>query len=131
MDTWITRGFWAAAAFNIVGMAVFSKLLTNTILFETDPEMFSRPACVLVMIWGLAYLAQSLSWRSAPAVTAVFVVEKAIFAGWWGFWLWGHASQVPEIMARDLLAGSFYAVYGAGDAVFMVFFAFVSLRTRG
>ena len=49
-DLRIPFGFYAAAAFNIAGMALFSKGLTNTVLFDTDPAMFSRPACLLVMM---------------------------------------------------------------------------------
>lgn len=131
MRDWITRGFWAAAAFNIVGMGVFSKGLTNTVLFETDAEMFSRPGCALVMVWGLAYAAQSLSWRASPAVSAVFAVEKLVYVGWWLAWIARHGGEIGAIAARDPLAGFFYAAYGLGDAAFMVFFVVAALRARG
>jgi hypothetical protein len=126
----MTWGFWAAAAYNIAGMLVFSKVLTNTAMFEADPLMFSRPACLLVMVWGLAYLAQSFSWRTAPAVSAVFALEKAIFAGWWVIWLVGHATEIPALLQQDFFAGAFYAVYGLGDAAFMVFFAAAAVLAR-
>ncbi|MFN7147390.1 MAG: hypothetical protein ACK4YP_26720 [Myxococcota bacterium] len=126
----VTRGFQAAAAFNLVGMGVFSKGLTNTVLFETDPEMFSRPGCLLVMVWGLAYLALARTWRASPAVAAVFAVEKLVYVAWWGAWMARHAGDLPAVLERDLLAGVFYAAYGLGDAAFMVFFAWAALRAR-
>jgi hypothetical protein len=130
LDHRVPFGFYAAAAFNIFGMALFSKGLTNTVLFDTDPAMFSRPACVLVMIWGLAYAAQARSWRTGPAVTAVFAVEKAVFAVWWAVWMAGHSGELPAIVAQDPLAGAFYGAYGAGDAAFMVFFGWAAWRAR-
>jgi hypothetical protein len=123
-------GFWAAATYNIAGMLIFSKVLTNTVMFEADPLMFSRTGCLLVMVWGLAYLAQSFSWRTGPAVSAVFALEKAIFAGWWVLWLANHAGEIPALLQNDFFAGAFYSVYGLGDAAFMVFFAVAAVMAR-
>ena len=125
---WISRGFYAAAAFNLLGMGLFSKGLTNTVLFETDPVMFSRPACLLVMVWGLAYAAQAHAWRVSPAVTAVLALEKLVFAAWWAVWMERHAADLTAVAARDALAGAFYGAYGLGDAAFMVFFAVAAAR---
>ena len=124
-------GFYAAAAFNVVGMALFSKGLTNTALFAVDPEVFSRPGCVLVMVWGLAYAAQARAWQAAPAVSAVFALEKLLFAGRWVWWMSAHGSELPTIAAEDPLAGAFYGAYGAGDAAFMGFFAWAAWRGVG
>ena len=129
-DDRVKLGFFSAAASNIVGMAVFSKLLTNTVLFETDPAVFSLPGCVLIMVWGLAYAAQSRSWRVAPAISAVFAVEKRLFAGWWLAWMAKHSGELPEIAARDPLAAAFYGAYGAGDGAFMLFFAWAAWKAR-
>ena len=129
-DDRVRYGFYAAAAFNIVGMTVFSKGLTNTELFAVDAEVFSLPGCVLIMVWGLAYAGQSAAWRVAPAVTAVFALEKLLFAGRWLWWMAAHASELPAITARDPLAGAFYGAYGLGDAAFMVFFAWAAWRAQ-
>ena len=133
VDRRFRAGFYAAAAYNIGGLLVFSKGFTNTVLFDTDPVLFSIPGCLLVMIWGLAYAAQSRSWRSGPAVSAVFALEKAFYAGWWVWWLAENHARLPDIYAADALAGAFYSVYGLGDAAFGVFFAMaaaVALRER-
>ena len=127
-DHHIKIGFLIAAAFNILGMGIFTHGLTNRVLFETDPEMFSVPGCVLVMTWGLAYAAQSRTWLVAPGVTAVFAVEKLIFAGWWVRWMILHAGELGAIRQRSALAGAFYGAYGLGDAAFMVFFAWAARR---
>jgi hypothetical protein len=129
-DLRVRIGFYAAAAFNIVGMLVFTRLFTNDVLFATDPSLFSRQGCALVIIWGLAYLAQSLSWRVAPWISAVFAVEKVFFAGSWLVWMMGNAHRLPEIAAEDTLAGSFYGLYGIGDALFAGFFVWAFLKAR-
>lgn len=129
-DPYVRIGFYAAAAYNIVGMLVFSKGFTNDVLFSTDPGLFSRQGCVLVMIWGLVFLAQSTSWRVAPWVSAAFALEKVFFASSWALWMATESHRLPEITAADPLAGAFYAVYGVGDALFAVFFAWAFLRAR-
>lgn len=129
-DDRVRYGFYAAAAFNLVGITVFSKGLTNAELFAVDAEVFSLPGCVLIMVWGLAYAAQSTAWRSAPAVSAVFALEKLLFAGRWLWWMSAHAAELPAITARDPLAGAFYGAYGLGDAAFMVFFAWAAWRAQ-
>jgi hypothetical protein len=130
-DDKVRFGFLAAAAFNVLGIGLFTEGLTNRVLFETDPAVFSLPGCVLIMVWGLAYAAQARSWRAAPAVSAVFAVEKALFAGWWLVWMAGHAGDLAGIAAKDPLAGAFYGAYGAGDAAFMGFFAWAAWRALG
>ena len=129
-DDRVRYGFYAAAAFNIVGMGLFSRGLTNTELFAVDAEVFSLPGCVLILVWGLAYAGQSAAWRVAPGVTAVFALEKLLFAGRWLWWMAAHASELPAITARDPLAGAFYGAYGLGDAAFMVFFAWAAWRAQ-
>jgi len=126
-------GFYAAAIFNIAGILVFTRALTNEAFFQADPSMFSRPACVVVMVWGLAYAAQARTWQTAPAISLVFAVEKLVYVLWWVGWLSKHGQELGGIFDRDMLAGVFYAIYGAGDAVFCLFFAWAArqaLATR-
>ncbi len=129
-DRLITGGFWAAAAFNVVGILSATDGLTNEVLFSVDP-LFSRGGCLAVMVWGLLYAAQSRTWRVAPAITAVLAVEKAFYAGWWAVWLARHGSELPALTAADPSVASFYRTYGAGDAAFAVFFAYAAWRARG
>ena len=39
--TMIARGFWLASAYNVLGVLVFSKLFTNSLLSSLDPTVFS------------------------------------------------------------------------------------------
>lgn len=127
-ENFVRLGFYAAAAFNIVGMLVFSRGLTNTTLFEVDPGLFSIQGCILVMVWGLAYLAQSVSWQAAPAISAVFALEKVFFVGAWLVWMSRYAHMLPEISAKDSLAAGFYGLYGVGDGLFALFFGWAAVR---
>ncbi|MDP2310914.1 MAG: hypothetical protein Q8P18_33150 [Pseudomonadota bacterium] len=129
-DSLVRIGFCAAAAFNIAGMLVFTRLFTNEVLFATDPGLFSQQGCILVIIWGLAYLAQAASWRAAPWISAVFAVEKVFFAGSWLLWMSREAHRLPEISAADPLAGAFYGLYGVGDGLFAGFFAWAFIKAR-
>jgi hypothetical protein len=129
-DDRVRYGFYVAGAFNIVGILFFTRLFTNRVLFETDPALFSSAGCAVIVLWGLAYIAQSASWRQAPWVSAAFAIEKLFFAAWWGAWLASDGHRLAEIRAADMLAGAFYGLYGAGDALFMVFFAWAALRAR-
>lgn len=130
MERFVPTMFLAAATYNIAGMLLFSRLFTNTALHAADPVMFSVPGCVLVMVWGLAFAAQSRYWRMAPAISAVFAVEKTVYVVWWLLWLSRSGERLGELFADDWMAGSFYAVYGAGDAAFGAFFVYAALRTR-
>jgi hypothetical protein len=126
-DRLVGFGFVAAAAFNIVGILVVSEGLTNQVMFGVDP-LFSLGGCLGVIVWGLLYLAQGRSWRQAPAVSAVLAVEKLFYASWWAWWMSANASTLPELAVRSPSAAAFYGSYGAGDALFAVFFALVAAR---
>lgn len=130
-DTSVRLGFHLAAAFNIVGILVFTRLFTSEVFFAIDPGLFSRQGCMLVMVWGLAYAAQAASWRAAPGVSAVFAVEKLFFAGSWLVWMSGNALRLPELFAADPLAGVFFGIYGVGDGLFALFFAVAALKAWG
>lgn len=50
----ITKGLVLAAAYNIVGMTVFSKFFTNDLLASVDPAVFSWLGQVAIVLWGFA-----------------------------------------------------------------------------
>lgn len=129
----IKLGFYAGAIFNIAGILVFTRAFTNDAFFQADPAMFSRPACVVVILWGLAYAAQARTWQTAPAISLVFALEKLVYVLWWVWWLAMHGQDLGVIFDRDAMAGVFYGIYGAGDALFCLFFAWAArqaLATR-
>lgn len=127
----IRRGFHVAAAFNILGMLLFSRALTNELLGELDPAVFGVPGVVLICIWGLAYLALADSFEAAPRVALVFGIEKLFYVGNWVCWLGSHAGELGGVWARDPMTALFYAGYGLADGAFALFFIYVWARQRG
>ncbi len=126
----VRRGFRLCAAFNIVGILLFSRLFTNQVLFDTDPTLFAPAGCALIMVWGLAYVASIDVVEQAPTLAAVFALEKAIYLGLWVMWIAEHGQDLAALWAADAFAGFFYSVYGIGDGLCAVYFAWVFLSMR-
>lgn len=116
-------GFTIAALYNI-HIIVFSRGFSD-VLGEVDPT-FGSGGSVGILLWGLAYLALRNRYAQAPAVALVFAIEKLYFASHWALWMSTHAGELPSMFNEDPLTGFFYAIYGAGDALFMAFFGWVA-----
>ncbi len=127
---WIVYSFYAAAAYNIVGMMTLTQFLTLDRLGAYDP-IFDLAGAQLVILWGAAYLATSRHFHVAPHVVLVFAFEKAWYFKRWLEWLSERSGELSDIAAADPGAGFFYATYGAGDGLFMAFFAYVWWTYRG
>ena len=117
-----TLGFYIAAAYNFC-IIIFSQGFSSG-LGEIDP-LFSPAGCVGVLLWGAAYFALANRYAVAPAVALVFAVEKAFYGIHWLLWMSEHSGELSAMREADALTGGFYAIYGAGDLAFMVFFAWV------
>jgi len=128
-DRFFRWGFVAAGLFNLV-ILVVSHGFTNQVLFETD-ALFGAGGCAVIVLWGLAYMAVAPVYKQAWLVSAVFALEKLFFVVWWLRFLITRGDELPALWASDLASGFFYSTYGAGDAVFMVFFAIAAVRQRG
>src|SRR5436190_382145 len=123
-------GFWAAGAFNVLGVLVFSRAGTNTYLSELYPDVFGPFGLLCVVLWGLTYVAAGGSRLPPAALSMVFALEKAVYVGTWAVWLSRHGKALSDVWDRDPLTATFYAVYGAGDLAFGLFFAWAALRAR-
>lgn len=121
-------GFWAAGAFNVIGVLAFSRAGTNTYLSELYPDVFSGFGLLCVVLWGCAYVAAGGRGLPNPALSAVFAIEKAVYVGTWAVWLSRHGGTLPAVWDRDPLTAVFYAVYGAGDLAFGLFFVVAARR---
>lgn len=121
-------GFWAAGAFNVLGVLAFSRAGTNTYLSELYPDVFSGFGLLCVVLWGCAYVAAGGRRLPNPALSVVFAVEKAVYVGTWVVWLARHGRSLPGVWDRDPLTATFYAIYGAGDLAFGLFFLFAARR---
>lgn len=123
----VRLGFVLAAVYNS-GILIFSKGLGDD-LGAVDP-LFSPAGCVAVLLWGAAYLALGWRYDVAPALSLVFCVEKAFYGIRWLDWMSDHGAELGAMRAVDPLTASFFAMYGVGDLVFMVFFGWVAWRWR-
>jgi hypothetical protein len=131
-DRVITAGFLVGAAYNVVGMLVVTRAFSSETFFAVDSQLFSRPGCVLVMIWGLVYAAQSCYWKRAPAISAALALEKLFYVIWWVAWVVAHGAGLGELWRADPLSGFFFSAYGAGDALFGGLFGLAACRgSRG
>jgi len=126
----ISRGFWLAGAYNVLGILTFSKLFTNPVLAAVDPVVFSWLGQVAIVLWGFAYWSVAKTYRSVPLLVLVFAIEKLVYAVTWLAWLLAKGNTLPAIAAESPLSAMFFAVYGAGDFAFFLFFAWVAWRER-
>lgn len=119
----IRNGFIIAGIMNIAGVALFSRLLTNTAINEADPVVISNFGLVMIAVWGLAYLGAASIGASVKWLAAAFAVEKLVYVVVWAMWHARHS--VAALAATDLFAGVFFSIYGLNDLVFMLFFSWV------
>ena len=117
MNANLTRnGFIAAAMMNIGGVLLFSRAFTNDAINQADPVVMSNFGLLMIVVWGLAYLA------------AAFAVEKLVYVVVWGLWMANHS--LGAVYEQDLFAGVFYSIYGLNDLAFMLFFGWVFFSQR-
>ena len=126
-DRAITRGFVLAGALNVFGMLVVSKLFTNSLLNSTDPAVFSWLGQVAIVLWGLAYWAVAQAFRHVPYLVIVFFIEKMVYTVCWLVWFLQKGHSLTSIASESLMTAIFFAMYGAGDLAFGLFFGWVAL----
>jgi hypothetical protein len=121
----IKFGFIMAAGMNIGGVLLFSRFFTNPIINELDPVVMSNFGLLMIVIWGLAYLASAFITSNIKWLAGAFVIEKLVYVVTWLLWLANN--NLSNVYDKDLFAGIFYSIYGINDFVFMMFFAWVFL----
>ncbi|WP_026839063.1 hypothetical protein [Gillisia sp. JM1] len=124
----LRNGFIAAGLMNIIPVLVLSRFFTNDVIPETDPAVMSNFGLLMIMVWGLAYIALAVNYRKAKWVVGVFVVEKLIYVIAWLMWIVNN--DVSKVYEKDLFAGLFYSVYGLNDFFFFVFFLYVFYKIQ-
>ena len=123
----ITFVFCIAALYNFC-IVLFSKGFSNN-LGAVDP-LFSPEGCIGILLWGAAYFALSKRHQSTPSMSLVFSLEKAFYGFHWLIWMLHHHGDISEMFSQDPLTGLFFAIYGIGDLLFMIFFAWVAWKWR-
>lgn len=114
-----------AGLYNIAGILTFSQFFTSDALTRLDPETFSTLGMVSIMLWGFAYLSVSRIFSQTRLLLLVFFVEKMIYAFLWARWLLAHHAMLGQ---APWMARFFFSIYGLGDFLFGLGFAFLALR---
>ncbi|MFY0639428.1 MAG: hypothetical protein JXR16_00165 [Bermanella sp.] len=121
-QTIIKNGFILAALMNF-SVLLFSRGFTNEVINDVDPVVMSNFGLLMIIMWGVAYLAAANLNTNIKWLAAAFALEKLIYGVVWVNWL--SANSLGSVYEKDLFAGLFYSVYGLNDFAFMLFFVWV------
>lgn len=119
------KGFIWAGVMNM-SVLVFSKFFTNDILNQFDPEVMSNFGILMIVLWGLAYIAVARSYTTVRWLVGLFAIEKLCYGYHWISWM--SSNDLAEVYEKDVLSGIFYAIYGINDLLFCCFFLYVFIK---
>lgn len=126
----IMIGFYLAAIAHIGGALLFSYGFNNPLLTESYPVVFSDFGLVLMMLWGLNYLAVAHVFYAVRWLLLVFVFEAIAYVASWVMWLYEYHGAWQSIYDQDELTGLFLVGYGVVNLIFAMFFLYVFARTK-
>ncbi len=124
-NTIISKGFVIAGLMNM-SVLIFSRFFTNQTIAEADPNVMSNFGLLMVVVWGLAYIAVAKKYDEVKWLIAVFAIEKFIYGCVWINWILHN--NIGELYDKDFMAGIFFSIYGVNDWMFFVFFMFVFFK---
>lgn len=122
----ITNGLILSGIINTIGILFFTKGFTNDVIPETDTVVMSYFGLIMIMVWGLAFIAVAKIFDKVKWLIAVFALEKLCYVIAYGYWFSNNSLQ--EVYDRDIIAGVFYSIYGLNDFIFMIFFGYVFIK---
>ncbi len=120
-------GFIAAGLANIIGVLFFSMGFSNASLNAASPVVMSNFGLLMIIVWGLAYMAVSNSYMHVKMLVGVFAIEKLVYVVSWCIWMFHYAAYIPTWFDQSALTGIFMLIYGPNDLLFMFFFIWVFL----
>lgn len=115
--------YYSAACANVIGVMIFSKGLTNQVLINTHPTLFSQFGILMIMIWGLCYFVCTNAAYDYASISLVFALEKLAYVVTWIRFIQGDVDW-SVLYEKDLLAGLFYSIYGVVDGVYLLLFLY-------
>lgn len=121
----VRNGFILAALMNF-SVLMWSRGFTNTAINQADPVVMSNFGLLMIIIWGVAYLAAASTNANLKWLAGAFAIEKLIYAVIWINWHLNNSVQ--ELYSTDAFAGIFYSIYGLNDSTFMLFFTLVFFK---
>jgi hypothetical protein len=119
----IRNGLIAAGLMNVGGVLLFSRAFTNAAINAADPVVMSNFGLLMIMVWGLAYVAAATITSSIKWLAGAFALEKLVYVAIWLSWL--SENSLAQLYSKDFFAGAFFSIYGANDFIFMLFFGWV------
>ncbi len=122
----IKKGFILSGIMNIGGVLILSRLFTNDVIPEADPVVMSNFGLLMIIVWGLVFLATSQKYEQLKWLVGVFVIEKFIYGLVWANWILNN--DLASVYNQDTMAGIFYTIYGVNDWFFFLFFLIVFIR---
>lgn len=124
-NTTITKGFIISGLMNAT-VLISSRLFTNSTIPEFDHNVLSNFGLLMIVIWGIAYIAVAKNFYQVKWLVGVFAIEKFIYGFVWINWL--LKNNISDVFEKDKMAGMFYASYGVNDWIFFAFFLYVFIR---
>ena len=102
---------------------IFSRGFTNPAINNADPVVMSNFGLLMIIMWGIAYLAALPANANIKWLAGTFALEKLIYGIVWINWQ--LENSLSAVYSTDIFAGIFYSIYGINDLVFMAFFTYV------
>lgn len=119
----IKKGMYLSGIMNIAGVLVLSRFFTNKVINETDPIVMSNFGLLMIIVWGLVFLAMAPKWEHFKWVIGAFAIEKFIYGFTWTNWIMHN--DLFSVYKKDTMAGIFYTIYGLNDWFFCVFYLII------
>ena len=119
-----------ASATNILGVSFLAQAFYNEALFKADPLRFSWFGVLMLMVWGVAYLAASRAASLFPELSYAFALEKSVYIISWVSWVSAEGHTLGPLFEQNILAGLFYSIYGVVDLIFLILFLWCGARAR-
>ena len=70
-EKYIKNIFYLAGAVNILGTLTLSRFFTNESLVQIDPTIVSSSGLILIIVWGLAFIAASNHYQKNRWIVGV------------------------------------------------------------